>query len=156
MAEERRDPAEEIAHVALGQVLGVGVVRPARRKLEREVQRRLATELVEGLGTRVAEETERFEAGVRDGVAKHGLPWSVSRLGARTEYRFADPAPRNGTESAASADGELEDFLHLFMANRSILMTPFHNMALMCPATTEADVDTHTAVFAEALAELVG
>ncbi|WP_034090189.1 transaminase [Streptacidiphilus albus] len=100
--------------------------------------------------------SERFEAGVRDGVAKHGLPWSVSRLGARTEYRFADPAPRNGTESAASADGELEDFLHLFMANRSILMTPFHNMALMCPATTEADVDTHTAVFAEALAELVG
>jgi len=100
--------------------------------------------------------SERFEAGVRDGVAKHGLLWSVSRLGARTEYRFADPAPRNGTESAASADGELEDFLHLFMANRSILMTPFHNMALMCPATTEADVDTHTAVFAEALAELVG
>ena len=100
--------------------------------------------------------SERFEAGVRDGIAKHGLPWSVSRLGARSEYRFADPAPRNGTESAAGADAELEDFLHLFMANRGVLMTPFHNMALICPATTGADVDAHTALFAEALAELVG
>jgi glutamate-1-semialdehyde 2,1-aminomutase len=100
--------------------------------------------------------SERFEAGVRAGVAEHGLPWSVSRLGARTEYRFTDPAPRNGTESAASADAELEDFLHVFLANRGILLTPFHNMALICPDTTAADVDTHTALFAEALAELVG
>ena len=86
----------------------------------------------------------------------HGLPWSVSQLGARAEYRFADPAPRTGTESAAAADAELEDYLHVYLANRGVLMTPFHNMALMCPATTAADVDTHTALFAEALAELTG
>ncbi|MET7454865.1 transaminase [Streptomyces sp. NPDC005574] len=100
--------------------------------------------------------SERFEAGVRAGIDAHELPWSVSRLGARTEYRFADPAPRNGTESAAAADPELEDFLHLFLANRGILLTPFHNMALMCPDTTERDVDTHTELFAEALAALAG
>ena len=35
-------------------------------------------------------------------------------------------------------------------------MTPFHNMALMCPATSDADVDLHTALFGEALTELVG
>ncbi|MGW0971324.1 transaminase [Streptomyces sp. NPDC002516] len=100
--------------------------------------------------------SERFEAGVRAGIDKWSLPWSVSRLGARTEYRFADPAPRTGTESAAAADTELEDFLHLYLANRGILLTPFHNMALMCPATTEQDVDRHTEVFAAALAELAG
>ncbi|GGW15630.1 aminotransferase [Streptomyces capoamus] len=99
---------------------------------------------------------ERFETGVRDGLAAHGLPWSVSRLGARTEYRFTSPAPRTGTESAAASDPELEDFLHLYLANRGILLTPFHNMALMCPDTTEQDVDTHTEVFAAALAELAG
>jgi glutamate-1-semialdehyde 2,1-aminomutase len=104
----------------------------------------------------MAKLSERFEAGVRAGIDAWGLPWSVSRLGARTEYRFADPAPRTGTESAAAADTELEDFLHLYLANRGILLTPFHNMALMCPATTEADVDRHTDVFAAALAELVG
>ncbi|MGW1965829.1 transaminase [Streptomyces sp. NPDC001935] len=104
----------------------------------------------------MAKLSERFEAGVRAGIDAWGLPWSVSRLGARTEYRFADPAPRTGTESAAAADTELEDFLHLYLANRGILLTPFHNMALMCPATTEQDVDRHTEVFAAALAELAG
>lgn len=99
---------------------------------------------------------ERFEAGVRTGVEIHRLPWSVVRLGARAEYRFTAPAPRTGTESAAAADPELEDFLHLYLANRGILLTPFHNMALMCPDTTERDVDAHTEVFAAALAELVG
>ncbi|WP_217548440.1 transaminase [Streptomyces sp. GbtcB6] len=98
----------------------------------------------------------RFETGVRSAVETHGLPWSVSRLGARTEYRFASPAPRTGSESEAAADPELEDFLHLYLANRGILLTPFHNMALMCPDTTEQDVDTHTAVFGAALLELAG
>ncbi|MGY9065980.1 transaminase [Streptomyces sp. CAS3] len=99
---------------------------------------------------------ERFEVGVRAGIEAHTLPWSVSRLGARTEYRFTAPAPRTGTESAAAADADLEDFLHLYLANRGILLTPFHNMALMCPDTTERDVDRHTEVFAAALAELAG
>ncbi|MFJ4800425.1 MULTISPECIES: transaminase [Streptomyces] len=99
---------------------------------------------------------ERFEAGARAGIEAHTLPWSVSRLGARAEYRFTAPAPRTGTESAAAADADLEDFLHLYLANRGILLTPFHNMALMCPDTTEQDVDRHTEVFAAALAELAG
>jgi len=99
---------------------------------------------------------DRFAAGVRAVIAEHGLPWSVSQLGARVEYRFADPAPRTGTASAASADGELEDYLHTYLANRGILLTPFHNMALMSPATTEADVARHDEVFAAAVRELVG
>ncbi|MEV6539337.1 transaminase [Streptomyces sp. NPDC051665] len=98
--------------------------------------------------------SERFAAGVQQGIDAHALPWTVSRLGARSEYRFATPAPRTGTESEAAGDPELEDFLHLYLANRGILLTPFHSMALMCPDTTEQDVDTHTRVFAEALAEL--
>ncbi|WP_427917602.1 transaminase [Streptomyces sp. cg40] len=102
----------------------------------------------------MAKLSERFAAGVQEGVDAHALPWTVSRLGARSEYRFANPAPRNGTESEAAGDPELEDFLHLYLANRGILLTPFHSMALMCPDTTEQDVDTHTRVFADALAEL--
>jgi len=95
-----------------------------------------------------------FADGIRKLIDTYTLPWSVSQLGARVEYRFASPAPLNGTESAASADGELEDFLHVYLANRGILLTPFHNMALMSPATTEADVDAHTAVFDEMATEL--
>ncbi|MEV5085286.1 hypothetical protein AB0K74_43340 [Streptomyces sp. NPDC056159] len=99
---------------------------------------------------------EQPEAGVQAGIDTHRLPWSVSRLGARSEYRFAAPAPRTGIESAAAADAELEDFLHLYPANRGILLTPFHNMALMCPDTTEQDADAHTEIFAAALAVLHG
>jgi glutamate-1-semialdehyde 2,1-aminomutase len=94
---------------------------------------------------------DRFVAGVRGALAEHGMPWSIVQLGARAELAFAPDPPRNGTSSAALHDAELEDALHLHLLNRGVLITPFHNMALMSPATTEADVDRHTAVFAEFL-----
>ena len=96
----------------------------------------------------------RFSDGVAAEINRHGLPWSVQRLGCRAEYTFCEQPPRNGGESAAAADFELERFLHLYALNRGVLLTPFHNMALMCPETTEADIDVHTSVFAEAVKEL--
>jgi len=96
-----------------------------------------------------------FAAGVQSVIDQHALPWSLSQLGARAEYRFASPAPRNGTESAASADVELEDCIHLCLLNRGIMLTPFHNMALMSPVTTAADVDLHHGIFEAVVAELV-
>ena len=96
----------------------------------------------------------RFTLGVKQTLTRTGLPWSVTQLGARAEYRFVDPAPRDGSASAAAADDELDEFAHLYMANRGVLITPFHNMALMCPDTTAADVDRHTELFA-AMADLL-
>ena len=96
----------------------------------------------------------RFREGVEKVLADQDVPWSIAQLGARTEYRFASPAPRTGSESAAAHDDDLEEYLHLFMSNRGVLMTPFHNMALMCPATSAVDVDLHTRLFAEAVARI--
>jgi glutamate-1-semialdehyde 2,1-aminomutase len=96
-----------------------------------------------------------FAQGVRESIVDHGLAWSVSQLGTRCEYRFMDPAPRDGGESARSADGELEDYLHLYGVNRGVVLTPFHNMALMCPATDRDHVASHQRVFDAALDELV-
>jgi glutamate-1-semialdehyde 2,1-aminomutase len=98
----------------------------------------------------------RFTAGVQGVLDAGEVPWSVVQLGARAEYRFTRPAPVNGGQSAAAGDDELDDYLHVYLHNRGILLTPFHNMALMCPATTEADVDRHTELFGAAVAELVG
>ncbi len=98
----------------------------------------------------------RYAAGVRATIDRHALPWSISQLGARAEYRFATPAPRTGNAAAAAADPELDEYLHLYLANRGVLLTPFHNMALMCPATTADQVDLHTELFAAAVAELLG
>jgi glutamate-1-semialdehyde 2,1-aminomutase len=99
---------------------------------------------------------ERFVAGVEATLERHSVPWSIVSLGARAEYRFSPSPPRTGAESAAAGDRELEEYLHLYLLNRGVLITPFHNMALMCPATTEAQVDRHTEVFAEAVASLGG
>jgi glutamate-1-semialdehyde 2,1-aminomutase len=96
----------------------------------------------------------RFNDGVAAEIKKHALPWNVRRLGCRAEYTFCQRAPRNGGESAAAADFELERLLHLYALNRGVLLTPFHNMALMCPETTPADIDQHTRLFAEAVSEL--
>jgi glutamate-1-semialdehyde 2,1-aminomutase len=97
---------------------------------------------------------QRFADGVEAAIAQHGVPWTLVSLGARCEYRFAAEPPRTGAESAAADDPELEEYLHLYLMNRGVLITPFHNMALMCPATTEDQVDRHTEVFGAAVAEL--
>ena len=97
-----------------------------------------------------------YTAGVRSVLVDRAVPWSITQLGARAEYRFCPEPPRDGGSSEAAADLELDEYMHLYTVNRGVLMTPFHNMALMCPATTKADVDTHTAVFAAAVDELAG
>ncbi|MFD1713462.1 transaminase [Amnibacterium flavum] len=110
--------------------------------------------LTDAAFTGMIEVADHYTDGVRRLFERFGLPWTISQLGARAEYRFVSPAPRNGTESDAAADAELEDFLHLYLTNRGILLTPFHNMALMSPVTTRDDVDAHLAVLEQALAEL--
>ncbi|MGZ8662719.1 MAG: aminotransferase class III-fold pyridoxal phosphate-dependent enzyme, partial [Actinomycetota bacterium] len=99
---------------------------------------------------------ERFEQGVQEVIDTRGLPFHVTRLGCRVEYLFRPDRARNGTEAAAAQDDELDPFIHLYLLNRGILMTPFHNMALMSPATSAEDVDRHTEVFAQAADELIG
>jgi glutamate-1-semialdehyde aminotransferase len=99
---------------------------------------------------------DRWADGVDAGLATHQVPWHCNRLGARAEYAFSPVPARTGAEAAAADDFELQQYLHLHALNRGILLTPFHNMALMSPATTDADVDAHTEAFAQALADLYG
>jgi glutamate-1-semialdehyde 2,1-aminomutase len=98
----------------------------------------------------------RFAEGVREVISAAGLGWHVTQLGCRAEYRFQPAPPRDGTEADAASDPELESYFHLHAMNRGVLITPFHNMALMSPVTTRADVDRHTEVFAEAVRDLLG
>ena len=105
---------------------------------------------------RMTSRADRFTGGVQHVIDERELPWSIAQLGARAEYRFTSPAPRNGSESRAAAHQDLDDYVHVYLANRGILLTPFHNMALMCPETTDADVDLHHQVFAAAVDDLIG
>jgi glutamate-1-semialdehyde 2,1-aminomutase len=85
--------------------------------------------------------------GVDAAIKEFELPWYCSRLGARGEYLFQATAPRTGKEAADAGDFELEQYIHLRMLNDGFLITPFHNMALVSPETTEADIDAHTKAF---------
>jgi len=99
---------------------------------------------------------ERWTGGVEKAILDFQLPWHVTRLGCRAEYLFASKHPKNGTEAHDAMDFELERFMHLYAMNRGILLTPFHNMALMSPATAPEDIDQHTKVFRDAAKELAG
>ncbi len=99
---------------------------------------------------------DRFTAGVEGVIGEFGLPWHVTQLGCRAEYWFCPEPPRNGGEAAAAIDGELDRYMHLAALNRGNLMTPFHNLALIAPQASEADIDRHTEVFRESIAPLLG
>jgi glutamate-1-semialdehyde 2,1-aminomutase len=97
----------------------------------------------------------RWSDGVDAAIDEFDLPWSCNRLGARGEYIFGKTAPVTGADANNAGDFELEQYIHLRMLNDGFLITPFHNMALMCPDTTVADVDAHTKAFSQMCAELV-
>jgi glutamate-1-semialdehyde 2,1-aminomutase len=98
---------------------------------------------------------DRWSDGVDAAINEFDLDWHCNRLGARGEYIFKGKAPRTGKEAADSGDFALEQYIHLRLLNDGFLLTPFHNMALMCPDTTEADVDAHTGAFRAMCADLV-
>src|SRR5207248_3252876 len=145
---EERLPEDQADVGGIGGTLAANVLSlAAMRATLGEVLTEEAFERMIALG-------ERFEAGVAGVIERYDLPWDVVRLGCRVEYLFRRDRARTGAEAAAGGDPELDRFIHLYALNRGILLTPFHNMALMSPATTAEDVDAHTASFAEAAAEL--
>jgi glutamate-1-semialdehyde 2,1-aminomutase len=110
--------------------------------------------LTEEAFARMCDLGARMLAGMQDVIDRHALPWVVAGLGARAEFRFCADMPRNGTESHDAHDADVEEWLHLVTLNNGILVTPFHNMCLVCPDTTAADVDRLLAVLDAAAEEL--
>ncbi|WP_028238921.1 aspartate aminotransferase family protein [Stutzerimonas azotifigens] len=97
----------------------------------------------------------RLAEGLRQVIGRHRLRWTVTELGARCEFQFCERPPRNGAEAEAAFHDSLQMALHLYLINRGILITPFHNMTLCCPDTTAADIDRLLATLDEGLGELL-
>ena len=97
---------------------------------------------------RMIGQARRLAEAARAIIAANGLPWHVTQIGARAEIMFSPTPPRNGADVIATRRGDLETLLHAFYINEGVLVTPFHTMFLMCPATSAADVDRHEVVFA--------
>lgn len=99
--------------------------------------------------------SDRLHRGVNDAIARHGLPWHATRVGARVETLFSPDEPHNATEVKLHRNSDLEALLHLYLMNRGVLITPFHNMMLCCPGTTVEDVDRHNSAFEALVVELL-
>jgi glutamate-1-semialdehyde 2,1-aminomutase len=84
---------------------------------------------------------ERYVARLRDAFAERRLPWYATNVGARAEYGYCPPFPRNGSDSRHAAHEVIDEYLHLALLNRGFLQTPFHNMILVGASTSEVDVE---------------
>ncbi|HYN31580.1 MAG TPA: transaminase [Ilumatobacteraceae bacterium] len=133
---------------------GVGGTLAGSAMATAAIRATLSTTLLEADYARMVPLAARWTDGVAEAIERFDVPWSVQQLGCRAEYWFC-PLPANGADAAAAVDDQLDAFMHLWALNRGILMTPFHNMALLSPAHDEADVDRHTDVFTAALDALM-
>ncbi len=148
--------ADRIAKAELDDTGGIGGTLAANVLSMAAAKATLEHVLTSEAYARMIPLAERYTAGVQGVIDAHRLPWHIVRIGARAEYGFSAEPPRNGGDAAAVWDHDLDEYAHLNALNGGILLTPFHNMALMSPATTEADVDAHTEVFAEGARRLLG
>ena len=96
----------------------------------------------------------RLERGVADVIIKHSLPWHVTRVGARVEFMCVSKPPKNGFEASQVIHMPIDEAVHHYLLNRGVVITPFHNMMLVCPATTQAHVDKLTTSLDQCISEL--
>lgn len=142
-------PGQAINHFGFGGTL-------AGNALQMAAMRATFSEVMnEANYQRMFQLAERLRAGVEAIIQRHRLPWHVTRIGARVEYLFMPHAPRNGGEAHHARHGLIEAYLHLYLLNRGVLLTPFHNMALLCPSASEEQVDLHNRLLDQCLAQVL-
>jgi glutamate-1-semialdehyde 2,1-aminomutase len=98
---------------------------------------------------------KKLEKGLADVIKKHNVDWHVVRAGARVEFMGCPDPPRNGGEADKVIHRPIDTAVHHHLLNRGIIMTPFHNMLLICPATTQAHVSRMVEGLDHCLGELM-
>ena len=153
--EEFGDKIAKELDALYGLVKGIGGTLAANAITMAAMKAILKDVLTEDFYKRNIPKAARFNEGVESVIEEFELPWSTTQLGTRTEYWFCPEVAKNGSEAVSFRDFELDWYAHLYCLNRGILMTPFHNMAIMTDAHTDADIDKHTKVFREAVSKIV-
>ena len=156
MTQQVADSIKQMVELEVIDTGGIGGTLAANALSLAAMKATLSEVLTEANFKRMIELGNRWCDGIDAAIKEFDLDWHCNRLGARGEYVFKGKAPITGKEAADSGDFELEQYIHLRLLNDGFLLTPFHNMALMSPATTAADVDAHTAAFRAMCADLVG
>ena len=140
----------EHGHSGLGTTLSANLLAVAA------LQACLAEVMTDAAFAHMEAQALRLAHGIEALLARRSRPWHVQRIGARVELGFGAEAARNGSESAAAMQPDLEQLLHLYLLNRGVLLTPFHNMMLLSPCTAPAAVDRLLMHLDAALEQLEG
>ncbi|WP_133649903.1 aspartate aminotransferase family protein [Paraburkholderia flava] len=133
--------AQQAKHAAPPGHSGIGTTLTANLLAAAAIRATLADVMTDAAYDTMFRTAERLQMKLEATIARHGLPWCVTRIGARTEFQFSPVPPQNGTVAGRQLDDELEQIIHLYLLNRGVLITPFHNMMLVCPQTSDANVD---------------
>ena len=96
----------------------------------------------------------RLVTGLEREISAADLEWHITQVGARVELLTCPNPPRNGSEAKAAMQPELEAAIHLSMANRGILLAPFHNMMLVSPVTGDDQIDRLVGALADCVRTL--
>ena len=155
MTQEIADQIKKMVELSIIDLGGIGGTLAGNALSLAAMKATLTQVLTEDNFKRMIELGNRWCDGIDAAIKEFDLDWHCNRLGARGEYVFKGKAPITGKEAADSGDFELEQYIHLRLLNDGFLLTPFHNMALMCPDTTAADVDAHSAAFRAMCADLL-
>ncbi|KJV34355.1 aminotransferase [Aquitalea magnusonii] len=148
-SEEMAKRAQQAKREAVPGHSGIGTTLTANMLAMAAMRANLAEVMTEQAYTHMFALAEQLAAGLRAVIARHALPWCVTQVGARTEFQFTATPLRNGSEADAILDSDMEHIIHLFLLNRGLLITPFHNMLLVCPQTTVEDVARLVTAFDE-------
>jgi glutamate-1-semialdehyde 2,1-aminomutase len=133
---------------------GIGTTLTANMLAIKAMRATLSSVMTENAYTYMFALAEQLAIGLREIIQQYQLPWCVTQVGARTEFQFTQTPPNNGTEAGLILDSELEQTIHLYLLNRGILITPFHNMLLVCPATTKLDIEQLLKIFYTCLRDI--
>jgi glutamate-1-semialdehyde 2,1-aminomutase len=153
--EEFAEKAQAVIQAPYADTGGIGGTLAANALSLASMRATLEHVLTESAYNHMIPLAERFEAETKSVMEKYNLPWHVTRVGCRVEYLFREHAAKNGSEAMAGQDALLDPLIHLYMLNRGVLLTPFHNMALMSPVTTGEHVRRHTEVLEGAICNLL-
>lgn len=137
------------AHLGFGGTLAGSALQVAAVRVV------LGKVLTDAAFDRMIELARSLAVRAREVIAAHELPWYVAQVGARLETMYAPDAPRNASDVRNGRNGVLESLLHVYFMNRGVLITPFHSMLLMCPASVPADGDRYLAVLEEFCEDLI-
>ena len=133
---------------------GIGTTLTANMFAMKAMRATLEHVMTDNAYTHMFALADKMAQGLHKIIKAHNLPWCVTQVGARVEFQFTQTPPKNGSEAALILDSELEHVIHLYLLNRGVLITPFHNMLLVCPATTTTDIENLLNVFEQCLCSL--